>query len=251
MARNRKRLIGIGSKDMTEYAIQIAGVQKTYAATRSAGPKVALKGIDLNIPKGSIFGLLGPNGAGKSTTIKMLTGLLVPSGGKVVVNGHIPHKERQQYVAHIGAVFGQRTTLWWDLPVIESLELLRHVYKIPLELFQHNLAEFTDMLEMESFLHTPVRSLSLGQRMRADIAAALLAAALGGDQGDRPEDRQAVVAPPARAGEDILLRNARGLGFAGHGPHHGHRLRPRLHRCLDGPDVPRLRHRDRRHRLAP
>lgn len=134
----------------------------------------AVNDISFGIEPGELVGYLGPNGAGKSTTIKMLTGLLVPSGGEVVVNGRIPHKDRQQYVARIGVVFGQRTTLWWDLPVIESLELLRHVYKVPPALFQQNLAEFTEMLEMEPFLHTPVRSLSLGQRMRADIAAALL-----------------------------------------------------------------------------
>jgi ABC-2 type transport system ATP-binding protein len=134
----------------------------------------AVDGISFSVGKGELVGYLGPNGAGKSTTIKMLTGLLVPSGGELVVNGRIPHQERQQYVARIGAVFGQRTTLWWDLPVIESLELLRHIYKVPAARFQQNLAEFTEMLEMAPFLHTPVRSLSLGQRMRADIAAALL-----------------------------------------------------------------------------
>lgn len=134
----------------------------------------AVDGISFGVEPGELVGYLGPNGAGKSTTIKMLTGLLVPTGGEMVVNGRLPWKERQQYVARIGVVFGQRTTLWWDLPVIESLELLRHVYKIPADLFQHNLAEFTKMLEMTPFLHTPVRSLSLGQRMRADICAALL-----------------------------------------------------------------------------
>ena len=134
----------------------------------------AVDGISFGVEPGELVGYLGPNGAGKSTTIKMLTGLLVPSAGELMVNGRIPWKERQQYVARIGAVFGQRTTLWWDLPVIESLELLRHVYKIPDKLFQQNLAEFTEMLEMTPFLNTPVRSLSLGQRMRADICAALL-----------------------------------------------------------------------------
>jgi ABC-2 type transport system ATP-binding protein len=117
---------------------------------------------------------LGPNGAGKSTTIKMLTGLLVPSGGELWVNGHIPWRERQIYVARSGAVFGQRTTLWWDLPVIESLDLLQHIYKIPSDHFRQNLAEFRELLDLDPFLHTPVRSLSLGQRMRADICAALL-----------------------------------------------------------------------------
>ncbi len=142
--------------------------------SREATQVRAVDGISFGIEPGELVGYLGPNGAGKSTTIKMLTGLLVPSGGEVVVNGRIPHKDRQQYVARIGVVFGQRTTLWWDLPVIESLELLRHVYKVPIDRFQKNLAEFTEMLEMAPFLHTPVRSLSLGQRMRADICAALL-----------------------------------------------------------------------------
>ncbi len=142
--------------------------------SRQATRVRAVDGISFGVEPGELVGYLGPNGAGKSTTIKMLTGLLVPSGGAVVVNGRIPHKERQQYVARIGAVFGQRTTLWWDLPVIESLELLRHVYKIPTNVFQQNLAEFTELLEMDPFLRTPVRSLSLGQRMRADICAALL-----------------------------------------------------------------------------
>ncbi len=134
----------------------------------------AVDGISFRVAQGELVGYLGPNGAGKSTTIKMLTGLLVPTAGEMMVNGRLPWKERQQYVARIGVVFGQRTTLWWDLPVIESLELLRHVYKIPVDLFKQNLAEFTTMLEMTPFLHTPVRSLSLGQRMRADICAALL-----------------------------------------------------------------------------
>ena len=142
--------------------------------SREASLVRAVDGISFGVEPGELVGYLGPNGAGKSTTIKMLTGLLVPSGGELMVNGRIPWKERQEYVAHIGVVFGQRTTLWWDLPVIESLELLRHVYKIPTKRFQQNLTEFTEMLEMAPFLHTPVRSLSLGQRMRADICAALL-----------------------------------------------------------------------------
>ncbi len=134
----------------------------------------AVDNIDFTIARGELVGYLGPNGAGKSTTIKMLTGLLTPTGGEVMVNGRVPHQQRQLYVQRIGAVFGQRTTLWWDLPVIESLELLRHIYRIPPDRYRQNLHEFTSLLEMESFLNTPVRSLSLGQRMRADICAALL-----------------------------------------------------------------------------
>ena len=134
----------------------------------------AVDGISFSVQRGELVGYLGPNGAGKSTTIKMLTGLLVPSAGELLVNGYVPWREREQYVAGIGAVFGQRTTLWWDLPVIESLTLLQHIYRIPPDRFRQNLAEFRQLLEMEPFLHSPVRSLSLGQRMRADLCAAML-----------------------------------------------------------------------------
>ncbi len=134
----------------------------------------AVDGISFQIQPGELVGYLGPNGAGKSTTLKMLTGLLVPSSGELWVGGRVPWRERQAHVATIGAVFGQRTTLWWDLPVIESLALLQHIYRIPAERFDANLAEFRTLLGLDAFLHTPVRSLSLGQRMRADICAALL-----------------------------------------------------------------------------
>lgn len=134
----------------------------------------AVDGISFSVRPGELVGYLGPNGAGKSTTLKMLTGLLVPSEGELRVNGRIPWRERRPYVAQIGAVFGQRTILWWDLPVIESLDLLQHIYRIPAGRFQQNLAEFRQLLNLDDFLQTPVRSLSLGQRMRADICAALL-----------------------------------------------------------------------------
>lgn len=134
----------------------------------------AVDHINFEINPGELVGYLGPNGAGKSTTLKMLTGLLVPTSGELSVNGYLPWKDRKEYVAQIGAVFGQRTTLWWDLPVIESLELLQHIYKIPQKKFRHNLQEFTELLELKPFLDTPVRSISLGQRMRADICAALV-----------------------------------------------------------------------------
>jgi ABC-2 type transport system ATP-binding protein len=134
----------------------------------------AVDKVNFEIQPGELVGYLGPNGAGKSTTLKMLTGLLAPTGGELEVSGYLPWKQRQEYVAHIGAVFGQRTTLWWDLPVIESLELLQYIYKIPPERFQRNLDEFRQLLELDAFLDTPVRSVSLGQRMRADICAALL-----------------------------------------------------------------------------
>jgi ABC-2 type transport system ATP-binding protein len=134
----------------------------------------AVDGVSFQIAPGELVGYIGPNGAGKSTTIKMLTGLLVPTSGEMHVDGRVPWKERRSHVATLGAVFGQRTTLWWDLPVIESLDLLQHIYKIPQARFHRNMDEFREILELDPFLDTPVRSLSLGQRMRADICAALL-----------------------------------------------------------------------------
>ena len=134
----------------------------------------AVDGVTFEIKRGEIVGYLGPNGAGKSTTLKMLTGLLVPTHGELLVSGYLPWRERQEYVRHIGAVFGQRTTLWWDLPVIESLEMLQYIYHIPRARFQDNLFQFRRLLELDPFINTPVRSLSLGQRMRADLCAALL-----------------------------------------------------------------------------
>jgi ABC-2 type transport system ATP-binding protein len=134
----------------------------------------AVDGISFRVPRGEMVGYVGPNGAGKSTTIKMLTGILVPSAGAALVDGLVPWRSRRTLAARIGVVFGQRTQLWWDLPLIESLELLRHVYRVPTERFRANLAHFREILELDPFLHTPVRQLSLGQRMRGDLAAALL-----------------------------------------------------------------------------
>ncbi len=134
----------------------------------------AVDGVSLAIAAGELVGYLGPNGAGKSTTIKMLTGILLPTSGTVSVAGRVPLQERTAHAREIGVVFGQRTNLWWDLPVIESLDLLRHVYRVPEERYEANLATFRDLLELDEFLDTPVRSLSLGQRMRADLAGALL-----------------------------------------------------------------------------
>ena len=134
----------------------------------------AVDDVSFNIEAGELVGYLGPNGAGKSTTIKMLTGILVPTGGEVSIAGKVPWKDRVEYVRGIGVVFGQRTNLWWDLPVIESLDLLRHIYRVSDERYEKNLAVFRDLLGLDEFLSTPVRSLSLGQRMRADLAGALL-----------------------------------------------------------------------------
>jgi ABC-2 type transport system ATP-binding protein len=142
--------------------------------TREARIVKAVDGVTFGIGRGELVGYLGPNGAGKSTTLKVLTGILVPTSGEVRVNGRTPWKERRAHVARIGAVFGQRNSLWWDLPVIESLDLLREVYKVPAETYRRNLASFREMLALDDFLHTPVRSLSLGQSMRANLAGALL-----------------------------------------------------------------------------
>ncbi len=134
----------------------------------------AVEGVNFDLQPGELVGYLGPNGAGKSTTIKVLTGLLVPTGGEVRVDGQVPWEKRERYVRGIGVVFGNRPTLWWDLPVIDSLELLQPMYQIPEQRFRSNLAEFKRMLDLDEFINTPVRSLSLGQRMRADLCAALL-----------------------------------------------------------------------------
>jgi ABC-2 type transport system ATP-binding protein len=121
-----------------------------------------------------MVGCLGPNGAGKSTTNKMLTGILVPSNGHIEVFGMVPHRRRKQVAQRIGVVFGQRTQLWWDLPLIDSLELLRYVYRVPLERYARNISRLRELLDLDPFLRTPVRQLSLGQRMRGDLAAALM-----------------------------------------------------------------------------
>ncbi len=134
----------------------------------------AVDGIDFIVEKGEMVGYIGANGAGKSTTIKLLTGILVPTAGKVVVNGYVPYRDREVYTRDIGVVFGQRSQLWWDIAVIESLKLLRRIYNVTREEFQQRLQRFDDILELNSFLHLPVRKLSLGQRMRCDLAAALL-----------------------------------------------------------------------------
>ena len=136
--------------------------------------KQAVKEVSFQIEKGDMVGFIGPNGAGKSTTIKMLSGILHPDSGEIKVNGFVPYKQRKDYVGNIGVVFGQRSQLQWDLPVIDSFELLKAIYRIPQEKYEKNLNRFVEMLDMGGFLQQPVRQLSLGQRMRADIVAALL-----------------------------------------------------------------------------
>jgi ABC-2 type transport system ATP-binding protein len=142
--------------------------------SRAYEERVAVADVTMAIEPGEIVGYIGPNGAGKSTTIKMLTGILVPTSGRAEVAGIVPYERRTRNARNIGVVFGQRSQLYWDLPLIESFELLRAVYGIPRERYRRTLDEFIALLEMGSFLRTPVRQLSLGQRMRGDFAAALL-----------------------------------------------------------------------------
>lgn len=134
----------------------------------------AVHDLSFTVSEGEFVGYLGPNGAGKSTTIKMLCGILTPTSGKVRVAGLDPSRRRTTLARRIGVVFGQRTTLWWDLPLLDSFELIRHLYKVERAAFTARLAELTETLDLGEFLRTPVRQLSLGQRMRGDLAAALL-----------------------------------------------------------------------------
>ncbi len=134
----------------------------------------ALDGICFEMQEGELVGYIGPNGAGKSTTVKVLSGILVPDSGRCEVLGHIPWKNRIQHVSRIGVVFGQRTQLWWDLPVIESFDLLRDIYKVPEADYRRRRDELVGLLDLEPILDVPVRQLSLGQRMRCDLVAALL-----------------------------------------------------------------------------
>jgi ABC-2 type transport system ATP-binding protein len=136
--------------------------------------KAAVNDISFHIKKGEFVGYIGPNGAGKSTTIKMLTGILHPSSGEVLIDGHSPHKSRRQVVRKLGVVFGQRSQLWWDLPVRDSYDILAAMYSIERIQKERTLAELNKLLQLDDFIDTPVRKLSLGQRMRADLAASML-----------------------------------------------------------------------------
>lgn len=134
----------------------------------------AVDGINFQINRGEFVGYVGENGAGKSTTVKMLTGILVPSSGTAEVNGIVPYEKRQKNAAKIGVVFGQRTQLWWDLPVSESFEMLRVIFRVPKPNFDHQMERLENALDLEPLLNMPVRKLSLGQRMRCDLAASLI-----------------------------------------------------------------------------
>ena len=134
----------------------------------------ALDDVSFTIPDGQVVGYIGPNGAGKSTTVKILSGILTPDSGRCLINGRTTWKQRREHVAEIGVVFGQRSQLWWDVPVGDSFDLLRDIYRVPESRYRKNAAELTRRLQLEALLRTPARQLSLGQRMRCEIAASLL-----------------------------------------------------------------------------
>lgn len=169
--------------------IQAEHLQKTFRVRkRNAGFKNAAKAffsreyeeihalndVSFHIEDGEAVGYIGPNGAGKSSTIKILSGILTPDSGTCVIDGRVPWKDRRAHVSQIGVVFGQRSQLWWDVPVIDSFELIRDIYAVTEDVYKRNLRDLTDLLNLSEILKTPARSLSLGQRMRCEIAASLL-----------------------------------------------------------------------------
>jgi ABC-2 type transport system ATP-binding protein len=161
--------------------IELESVTKDFVVHRRAGrlrrERLIIRAVDdvsLTVEEGELVGYIGPNGAGKSTTIKMLTGILVPSSGAVRVAGLDPQRRRLELTRRIGAVFGQRSQLWWDLPLRDSFDLLRHVYRVPAGRHGNNVASFVELLDLGPLLDRPVRQLSLGERMRGELTAALL-----------------------------------------------------------------------------
>jgi ABC-2 type transport system ATP-binding protein len=159
--------------------IEVDGLTKHFVVRRGRFRRErhvveAVNGISFRVERGELLGYLGPNGAGKSTTIKMLTGILVPSAGHVTVAGLDPSRKRIELARRIGAMFGQRIQLWWDLPLQDSFDLLRHIYRVPEDRYRASLARFREVLDLDGFLRTPVRQLSLGQRIRGELTAAML-----------------------------------------------------------------------------
>ncbi len=169
--------------------IHLENISKVFkVATRKASTKDVLKSffkkeykevraldnISLDIKEGEIVGYIGPNGAGKSTTIKIMCGILVPTSGECIINGKVPYKQRKEYVKDIGVVFGQRSQLWWDVPPDDSFYLLKDIYKIPTKEFEETRQKLINALDLSQIIHVPTRQLSLGQRMRCEIAASLL-----------------------------------------------------------------------------
>jgi ABC-2 type transport system ATP-binding protein len=153
-----------------------AGLRSSLATlfSRKYIVKRALDNVSFEVKEGEFVGMIGPNGAGKSTLIKVLTGILTPSSGKAEVLGYVPYEQRQDYAQFVGVVFGQRTQLWWDLPVKDTFDLLKHIYGIPEKTYRENMKRFTEVLGLDKYLHQPVRKLSLGERMRCDLAASLI-----------------------------------------------------------------------------
>lgn len=151
----------------------LVGALRSFTS-RESETVAAVSDVSFTIERGEMVGYIGQNGAGKSTTIKMLTGILVPSSGSASVLGFTPWNQRKMLAKRIGVVFGQRTQLWWDLPLQDSLELLRHMYRVPEDRFRENLRIAREVLDLDPFMGTPVRQLSLGQRMRGDLAGAIL-----------------------------------------------------------------------------
>ena len=169
--------------------IALCGISKTFrVAKRNAGMREAVRAlfhreyeeihalsdVSFQIGDGEMVGYIGPNGAGKSSTIKVMSGILTPDAGTCVIDGRIPWRDRREHASHIGVVFGQRSQLWWDVPVIDSMALLADIYSLPPAVYRASLEELTELLELSEILRTPTRQLSLGQRMRCEIAASLL-----------------------------------------------------------------------------
>ena len=148
--------------------------RKKGALLREKETVEALKDVSFRIEKGELIGYIGPNGAGKSTTVKILSGILTPDAGEAEVGGKIPWKNRKEYVQHIGVVFGQRMQLWWDVPILDSYSLLKDIYRIPESAYQKRLSELAEALNLGDLLRTPLRQMSLGQRMRAELCGSLL-----------------------------------------------------------------------------
>jgi ABC-2 type transport system ATP-binding protein len=167
--------------DRPDLAIKMTNLRKVFSRREKAGrirrrrvDVEAVAGVSLTVERGELVGYLGPNGAGKSTTIKMLTGILQPTSGEITVAGLEPLAERKALARNIGVVFGQRSNLWWDLPVQDSFDLLRHIYRVPAERFTRNVERYTELFDLAALRPVPVRQLSLGQRMRVELAAVLL-----------------------------------------------------------------------------
>lgn len=201
--------------------IHVEHVSKTFTVWRRRGrlrrERTVVRAVDdvsFSVPAGGMVGYVGPNGAGKSTTIKMLTGVLVPTSGRVEVCGLVPSAQRVALARRIGVVFGQRSLLWWDLPLRDSFELLRHVYRVEAAAHRARLDECAGLLELAPFLDTPVRQLSLGQRMRGELTAALLhrpellvldEPTVGLDVASKERVREFLTRLNARHGTTVLL----------------------------------------------